>query len=76
MIVPVFEHHSIRIPSVCFAAVCCAEVQEVVQTQSITSMPTFILYKNGDELQRVVGANQGALENLVSVAAVEAEQCC
>ena len=39
-------------------------------------MPTFILYKNGIKLERVVGASQSALENLVSVTAVEADQCC
>ena len=68
MISPVFEQKSNSYSSVCFASVDCDEVDEVSQKQSIRSMPTFILYKNGDEVQRVVGANSSGLQSLINLA--------
>jgi len=38
------------------------EVPEVAQELGIRAMPTFILFKNGEKVKEVVGANPKALE--------------
>ncbi|KAM0717598.1 hypothetical protein Q7P37_007450 [Cladosporium fusiforme] len=38
------------------------EVPEVAQQESVRAMPTFLLYKNGEKVSEVVGANPTALE--------------
>jgi len=38
------------------------ELSQVAEKADVTAMPTFILYKNGKELDKVVGANTKALE--------------
>jgi hypothetical protein len=38
------------------------EVPEVAQEQSVRAMPTFLLYKDGEKVGEVVGANPVALE--------------
>ena len=65
MIAPAFEKHSIDNPSVCFASVECDDADDVSQKLGIRAMPTFILYKNGQEVKRTVSANIRDLQNLV-----------
>lgn len=38
------------------------EVPDVAQELGIRAMPTFLLFKNGDKVAEVVGANPKALE--------------
>jgi thioredoxin-like negative regulator of GroEL len=42
------------------------ECDEVAQQLSIRSMPTFVAFKDGKEIERFSGANQGKLGYLVS----------
>lgn len=37
------------------------EVSDVAQELGIRAMPTFMLFKNGEKVDEVVGANEGAL---------------
>ena len=41
------------------------EVPAVAQEYSVKAMPTFMVFKNGEKVQEVVGANVKALENAV-----------
>lgn len=41
------------------------EVPDVAQELGIRAMPTFLLFKNGDKVDEVVGANPKALENAI-----------
>ncbi|EGP84718.1 unnamed protein product [Zymoseptoria tritici ST99CH_1A5] len=42
------------------------EVPEVAQLVGVRAMPTFMVYKNGEKVQEVVGANPKALETAIS----------
>jgi len=41
------------------------EVPDVAQELSVRAMPTFMLFKNGEKIQEVVGANPSALETAI-----------
>ncbi|PVI03620.1 thioredoxin [Periconia macrospinosa] len=41
------------------------EVPDVAQELGIRAMPTFLLFKNGDKIAEVVGANPKALESAI-----------
>lgn len=41
------------------------EVPEVAQELAVRAMPTFLLFKNGDKVGEVVGANPAALETAI-----------
>jgi thioredoxin-like negative regulator of GroEL len=41
------------------------EVPEVAQELSVRAMPTFMLFKDGEKVGEVVGANPSALENAI-----------
>jgi thioredoxin 1 len=41
------------------------EVPEVAQELSVRAMPTFMLFKDGEKVGEVVGANPTALENAI-----------
>ncbi|THY34350.1 hypothetical protein D6D01_01995 [Aureobasidium pullulans] len=49
-------------PSARFFKIDVDEVPEVAQELSIRAMPTFVLFKDGQEVATVVGANPTALE--------------
>ena len=42
------------------------EVPDVAQELGVRAMPTFIVFKDGEKVDEVVGANAKALEALVS----------
>lgn len=58
------EHY----PTAKFYKIDVDEVPDVAQELGIRAMPTFILFKNGEKVAEVVGANKKALE-----AAIEKE---
>lgn len=41
------------------------ELPDVAQELGVRAMPTFLVFKNGEKIGEVVGANQKALEALV-----------
>ena len=42
------------------------EVPDIAQEYSVKAMPTFMVFKDGEKVQEVVGANVKALENAVN----------
>ena len=50
------------------------EVPEVAQELGIRAMPTFILFKNGDKIGEVVGANPKALDAAIKSAVAGGEK--
>ena len=49
-------------PNARFYKVDVDEVPDVAQELSVRAMPTFVLFKDGEKVETVVGANPGALE--------------
>ncbi len=56
MIAPVFEELSKEMESVTFAKLNVDEHGEVAATAGVRGIPTLIMYKDGEELGRIVGA--------------------
>jgi thiol-disulfide isomerase/thioredoxin len=65
------RHHSANIsthrfsdefPSIHFAKIDVDEVPDVAQELGIRAMPTFLIFKDGEKVQEVVGANPQALK--------------
>lgn len=52
-------------PSTRFYKIDVDEVPDVAQELGIRAMPTFVLFKGGEKLTEVVGANPAALEAAV-----------
>ncbi|KAM5443453.1 Thioredoxin-like protein 1 [Microsporum ferrugineum] len=68
-IAPVFESLSAQhsSPNVKFAKVNVDNQQDIAGLFNITAMPTFVIYKNGEVLREVKGAEKEALTNAVMV---------
>ncbi|KAI0789461.1 thioredoxin [Abortiporus biennis] len=62
VISPIFEKLSEQFPNVTFAKVDVDEQGDISQEVGIRAMPTFILFKNGNKVKDLVGANPGALQ--------------
>jgi len=67
MISPVFEKlaSSGKFANVSFYKVDVDAVPDVAQEVGIRAMPTFAVFKNGDKVNELVGANPSGLENLL-----------
>ncbi len=65
VIAPVFERLSGTHKNVKFLKVDVDQFTQVAQLMNITAMPTFVFYKNKQEVDRLSGANQVQLEALV-----------
>ena len=50
------------------------EVSSVAHEQEIRAMPTFLIYKDGKEVERVVGSNEKALQEAIKKATEEKEE--
>ncbi|MCJ1252342.1 Cytoplasmic thioredoxin isoenzyme 2 [Lignoscripta atroalba] len=55
-------------PSARFYKVDVDEVPDVAQELSVRAMPTFVIFKNGEKVETVVGANPAALEAAIKKA--------
>jgi thioredoxin 1 len=62
---PYFEQLSEIYKNVLFVKIDVDEVEDVAGFLKVTSLPTFILFKNNREITRMLGANKVGLENLV-----------
>ena len=66
MIAPHFEEMSNRFAGdVTFLKVDVDQCQLTARSQSVSSMPTFVFYRNAQEVARFTGANPGALESKI-----------
>jgi ubiquitin-large subunit ribosomal protein L40e len=66
MIAPVFSGMEAEFSTLQFLKVDVDDAGEIAETYSISSMPTFILIKNGAEVERFEGADEGALRRLLT----------
>lgn len=55
MMGPVFEALSTEVKGVKFAKVNVDEAQDLASANNVQSIPTLVIYKNGKELERLVG---------------------
>jgi len=62
---PFLEELSEKLKNVVFLKVNVDEVEEVAQSEGITAMPTFFLYKNQKKIGDLVGASQDKLKELI-----------
>jgi thioredoxin 1 len=65
MIAPALDALAERTPSVAFYKVDVDLLEDVAAAQQVRAMPTFVAYKGGVEVGRVVGANMASVEALV-----------
>ena len=65
VIAPQVVKFSSAYPSARFYKIDVDEVPDVAQELGIRAMPTFLLFKNGDKVAEVVGANPKALETAI-----------
>lgn len=64
-IAPVFHEMAQKYKSAVFLKVDVDKCQDLAAAQGVSSMPTFIFYKNKIVLDRISGANPAALENKI-----------
>ena len=64
-IAPVIDQFESMYQNVSFIKVNCDESQDIAHNLGITSLPTFIAYLNGREIDRIFGANKDRLHALV-----------
>jgi thioredoxin 1 len=77
MIAPIFEQLSVANSmegSFTFVKVDVDEQREIASKYKITAMPTFILLKDGEQVQSVRGANPPAIQTLVKSAVSDIEK--
>ena len=64
-IAPVFEQLSGKYPNAIFLKVDVDKCAETAAARGVSSMPTFIFYKNNRQLGRCQGADPAGLENMI-----------
>ena len=65
VIAPQIVKMSEAFPSVRFYKLDVDDVPDVAQELGVRAMPTFFVFKNGEKVNEVVGANQKSLEAMV-----------
>ncbi|KAK0941993.1 thioredoxin trx1 [Friedmanniomyces endolithicus] len=65
VIAPTVVKFSDKYPDARFYKIDVDEVPDVAQELQIRAMPTFLLFKNGQKIAEVVGANPSALEGAI-----------
>lgn len=66
MISPRFEQFSEKFANIHFVKVDVDQAQEIAAAMSITAMPTFIFFKGGKEVTKVIGADPSELESALN----------
>ncbi|CAK7562498.1 MAG: Thioredoxin-like protein 1 [Sporothrix epigloea] len=75
MIAPVFEKIATQLgrkDAVTFVKIDTDQQKDIASKYSIRAMPTFLLFRDGNEIERVQGADPRKLETLVNKVALEA----
>lgn len=62
---PVIEDFAEKYTDVLFAKIDVDELPEVAREFGVDGMPTFVLIKNGKEVNKIIGAKPEELENLI-----------
>lgn len=65
VMLPIFTSLPTKYPSFAFIVVDVDELESIAESQSIRTLPTFFLYKGGQKVDCVVGANELALNNMI-----------
>ncbi|XP_062905065.1 uncharacterized protein LOC134347015 [Mobula hypostoma] len=65
MIKPKFAEFSEKYTDMIFCSIDVDEVEEAAQSKDVTSLPTFIIFKCGKEVKRIVGSNVTGLESAI-----------
>lgn len=66
MIAPMVEKFATQYADDKFIKVDVDELGEVAQEYEISSMPTFLLFKDGKVIEKVIGANPGNLKSVLA----------
>ncbi|SSD61107.1 probable Thioredoxin-2 [Saccharomycodes ludwigii] len=66
MIAPMIEKFAQEYTQADFYKVDVDELADVAAKAEVSAMPTFVFYKNGKEVTRVVGANPAAVKSTVA----------
>ncbi|XP_062905807.1 uncharacterized protein LOC134347343 [Mobula hypostoma] len=68
MIKPTFAEFSEKYTDMIFCSIDVDEVEDVAQSKDITPLPTFIVFKCGKEVKRIIGSSVTALESTIKEA--------
>ncbi|KAI5961874.1 TRX1 [Candida pseudojiufengensis] len=66
MIAPLLEKFSKEYSNVKFLKVDVDNSSDIAQKYEISSMPTLIFFKNGEQIQKVIGANPSAIKQAIA----------
>ena len=66
MIAPLLDKFSTEYSNVNFVKVDVDELGDVAQQYEVSSMPTLIFFKNGEIVQKVIGANPAAIKQAIA----------
>ncbi|EKM61650.1 uncharacterized protein PHACADRAFT_248378 [Phanerochaete carnosa HHB-10118-sp] len=69
VISPIFEKLSEQFPHIDFYKVDVDQQPEISQEAGVRAMPTFYLFRNGQKVKELVGANPQSLQQLLASAA-------
>lgn len=65
LISPIFEKLSQQYPNIEFYKVDVDQLEQISQEVGVRAMPTFMIFKDGQKIGELVGANPGGLQNLL-----------
>ena len=65
-IAPIFEAASKQYPEILFVKTNCSDSQEIAHQLDVSSIPTFIVFVDGEETDRMSGGNIDRLRALIA----------